>query len=277
MSFEDFSFEMFKKEIKGFEKLDANEEKELIRLAKIGDKSAMEKLIKANMGYIYKCAIKYSNYGLSLSDLIDEGIVALMQAIKNFDLRKKVRLLTYAHYYVENAMKKFITEQAYSVKITLDYREKLERVIKAIEEFKQREGREPTVEEVSRILNIKPETIRKILNHYRGEFSLDQIDEEEESYTKEETFESEMQEGLEEKLEKEFNLENAVKLVKRALDEREFKVIMEYYGIGCKQKTFEELSKELGISKERIRQLKERAIRKLKFIYGDKFKSLFYD
>ncbi len=276
MTFEDFSLEMFKKEIKSFESLSADKERELIRLAKMGNKSAMEKLIRSNLGYIYKCAIKYSNYGVSLSDLIDEGLVALMQAIKNFDLRKRVRLLTYANYYIENAMKKFITEQTYSVKITVDYREKLEKIIKVIEEFKQEEGREPTIEEISKILNMKPETIRKILNQYRGEFSLDQIDEEE-SYTKEETFENEMREGVVEEFEKEFNLENAIKLIRRALDEREFKVIMEYYGIGCKQKTFEELSKELGISKERIRQLKERAIRKLKFIYSDKFKSLFYD
>ncbi|MEO0143459.1 MAG: sigma-70 family RNA polymerase sigma factor [candidate division WOR-3 bacterium] len=267
MIIRDFSLEMLLKEMENAKILNSKEERELIRRARTGDKNAMEELVKSNLRYIYNIALKYANYGIPLSDLIMEGSEALVLAIKKFDLRKKVRLLTYATYYIENAMQKLIAEQSHSLKTTLDYREKLRKILKTIEEFKRKEGREPTLEELSKILNLKPENIRETLNQYRGEFSIDEVNEED-NRTKEEIFEDPHQNFLKEEIEKEINLEKAINLMKRVLDEREFKVIVEYYGIGCERKTFEELAKELNITKERVRQIKENAIRKLRFYFS---------
>lgn len=256
--------------------LSSHQERELIKLAKKGDKLAMEKLINANYGFIYKCALKYSNYGIPIEDLVSEGVLALMQAIKRFDLRKKVKLLTFAAYYIENAMRKITVEQSHSVKITLDYKEKIDKIFKIIEEFKLENNREPTIDEIAKILNTRPENVRKVLNEYRGEFSFDEEKEEDERPT-EETFEDPKQSNLNQIIKNELNLENVINLMKRVLSEREFKIITEYYGILGEKKTFEDLGRELNLSKERIRQIKEKAIRRLRFIYGDIFKELFHD
>jgi RNA polymerase primary sigma factor len=251
-------------------------ERQLIKLAKKGDKLAIEKLINAHYGFIYKCALKYSNYGIPIEDLVSEGILALIQAIKKFDLRKKVKLLTFAAYYIENAMRKITIEQSHAVRITLDYKEKIDKIFKIIEEFKLENKREPTIEEIAKILNIRPESVRKVLNEYRGEFSFDEENEENERPT-EETFEDPKQSKLNQIVENELNFENVLNLMKRILNEREFKIITEYYGILGEKKTFEDLAKELNLSKERVRQIKEKAIRRLRFIYGDIFKELFHD
>ncbi len=256
--------------------LSSREERELIRLAKKGDKLAMEKLINANYGFIYKCALKYSNYGIPIEDLVSEGILGLMQAIKRFDLRKKVKLLTFAAYYIENAIRKLTIEQSHSVKITLDYKKRIDKIFKIIEEFKLTNGREPTIDEIAKILNTRPENVRKALNEYRGEFSLNEETEEDERPT-EETFEDPKQSSLNQIIENELNLENVINLMKRILSEMEFKIVTEYYGILGEKKTLESLANELNLSKERVRQIKEKAIRRLRFIYGDIFKELFHD
>ncbi|MEO0202138.1 MAG: sigma-70 family RNA polymerase sigma factor [candidate division WOR-3 bacterium] len=276
MIYEDFTTELLKKEIEIAKILSPKEERELIRRAKSGDKKAMDELIRSNLRYILKLSYKYSNY-VPISYLVSEGLNALKEAIKKFDLRKRVRLLTFATYYIENAMQKFITEQSHPIKITLDYREKLEKILKTIEEFKKVEKREPTIEELSEALNMKPENIRKILNQYRKAFSLDDVDEENDNRTREETFEDPSQLTLRENIDKEIRLEIAINLIKRALNEREYKIIAEYYGIGCERKTLDEIAKELNISKERVRQIKEEVIKKLRFMYSDKLRHIFYD
>lgn len=271
MGFDEFKIDSIKP-------LNREEERELIKKSKQGDKEATERIINSHLGYIYKMAIEYSkDYGVSIDELVDEGILALFEAIKRFDLKKRVRLLTFASYYIENAMKKYASEQAHSIKVPLDYREKLAKILRVIEEFKQTEEREPTIEEIARILNMRPETVRRTLNEYRGEFSLEELEVEEDKRIPEEKFNNPHQVSLSEEIKSEISLENILKLLKEILDEREFKIISEYYGLFGIQSNFEKLAKELNISKERVRQIKEKAIRKLRFIYGDKLKEIFYD
>jgi len=254
--------------------LSMKREKELIRRAKSGDKEAMEKLLEAHKGYLYQLAKKYISEGIEIEDLISVGFLALMEAIERFDLNKDVKLLTYASYYIENAMKNYVLKLGYSVKITLDHKEKLAKIYKAIEEFKEKNGREPTIEEIAEELNIKPETVRRALNQYKGEFSIDEFYEDDER-PMEEVLEDPKQLELDKEIED--RLEKLLYIMKRVLKEDEFKVVKEYYGILTEKKTFEEIGKELGISKERVRQIKEKAIRRLKFIYSDLIKKLFYD
>lgn len=275
------------KKFMNFKILDMDEnleqERELIRLAKNGNKEAIEKLIKAHERYIEKRVNYYlSKMNLSYSflkdDLLQEGRIALLKAIKNFDLTMQNKLLTYASDFIDGAIIKFLAEQSNIIKYTMDYVEVLKKIREAKEKFMQSEGREPTIEELSQILNMREETLRKIIEAPKIGLHLEEsLDEENDDNRKgEETLDIESEKSLDQTINEEYKLERLKRIIRKILSEREYKIICQYYGIDCEKKTLEDIAKELKISKERARQIKEKAEKKIKF-YGDELRRLIYD
>ncbi len=273
--YEDSSLEILLKEIFNYPILDAHEERKLIERAKKGDIQARNKLIQSNLRYIYKLARKYSGYGVPITDLIDEGVLGLIRAIEKYDLRRRVRLLTYATSWIRQAMMKALTEQSRAIKLSPTFRNKLESIRRAIDEYFKTHQREPTDEEIANLLGMSVDEIKDALMVYRGQVSLDEFVDDDEKRSLEEVFEDELQESMEERTRKEIGRDKLLSILKMELNEREYKIIKEYYGLeNNPPKTLEEIGKELGISRERVRQIKDKALKRVKFKYGKFLKGL---
>jgi len=269
------SLKVFLEEIYKYPLLTAEEERELIRRAKKGDIEARNKLINSNLRYIYKMAKKYSGMGIPISDLINEGVLGLIKAIDKYDLKRRVRLLTYATSWIRQAMMKALTEQSRAIKLNSSIKGKLDKVRRAMEDYYQRYQREPSEEELAQITGMSIDEVKEVLNIYKGQFSIDELIGDDNGRTIEETFPDPFEEEIEEKIKKEERINRFMEILERELNERERKIIVEYYGLHLKEpKTLEQIGKELGISRERVRQIKERALRKLKFKYGHLLKAI---
>lgn len=269
------SLKVFLEEIYRYPLLTAEEERELIRKAKQGDIEARNKLINSNLRYIYKMAKKYSGMGIPISDLINEGVLGLIKAIEKYDLKRRVRLLTYATSWIRQSMMKALTEQSRAIKLNSTAKGKLDRIRRAIEDYFQKYQREPSDEELAEMTGMSIEEVKEVMNIYRGQFSIDELIGGEEGRTIEETFPDPFEEEIEEKIQKEERINRFMEILERELNERERKIVIEYYGLHLgKPKTLEEIGKELGISRERVRQIKERALKKLKFKYGHLLKAI---
>ncbi len=269
------SLKVFLEEIFKYPLLTAEEERELIKKAKKGDIEARNKLINSNLRYIYKMAKKYSGMGIPISDLINEGVLGLIKAIEKYDLKRRVRLLTYATSWIRQSMMKALTEQSRAIKLNSSIKGKLDRVRRAMEEYYQKFQREPSEEELAQITGMSIEEVKEVVNIYKGQFSIDELIGDENGRTIEETFPDPFEEEIEEKIKKEERINRFLEILERELNEREKKIIVEYYGLDLNEpKTLEQLGKELGISRERVRQIKERALRKLKFKYGHLLKAI---
>jgi len=269
------SLKVFLEEIYKYPLLTAEEERELIKRAKKGDIEARNKLINSNLRYIYKMAKKYSGMGIPISDLINEGVLGLIKAIDKYDLKRRVRLLTYATSWIRQAMMKALTEQSRAIKLNSSIKGKLDKVRRAIEDYYQKYQREPSDEELAQITGMSIDEVKEVLNIYKGQFSIDELIGDDNGRTIEETFPDPFEEEIEEKIKKEERINKFMEILERELNERERKIIVEYYGLHLKEpKTLEQIGKELGISRERVRQIKERALRKLKFKYGHLLKAI---
>ncbi len=269
------SLKVFLEEIYRYPLLTAEEERELIRKAKQGDIEARNKLINSNLRYIYKMAKKYSGMGIPISDLINEGVLGLIKAIEKYDLKRRVRLLTYATSWIRQSMMKALTEQSRAIKLNSTAKGKLDRIRRAIEDYFQKYQREPSDEELAEMTGMSIDEVKEVMNIYRGQFSIDELIGGEEGRTIEETFPDPFEEEIEEKIQKEERINRFMEILERELNERERKIVIEYYGLHLgKPKTLEEIGKELGISRERVRQIKERALKKLKFKYGHLLKAI---
>ncbi len=269
------SLKVFLEEIYKYPLLTAEEERELIKRAKKGDIEARNKLINSNLRYIYKMAKKYSGMGIPISDLINEGVLGLIKAIEKYDLKRRVRLLTYATSWIRQSMMKALTEQSRAIKLNSSIKGKLDKVRRAIEDYYQKYQREPSDEELAQITGMSIEEVKEVVNIYKGQFSIDELIGDENGRTIEETFPDPFEEEIEEKIKKEERINRFMDILERELNERERKIIIEYYGLHMHEpKTLEQIGKELGISRERVRQIKERALRKLKFKYGHLLKAI---
>ncbi len=269
------SLKVFLEEIYKYPLLTAEEERELIRRAKKGDIEARNKLINSNLRYIYKMAKKYSGMGIPISDLINEGVLGLIKAIEKYDLKRRVRLLTYATSWIRQSMMKALTEQSRAIKLNSSIKSKLDKVRRAMEDYYQKYQREPSEEELAQITGMSIEEVKEVVNIYKGQFSIDELIGDDNGRTIEETFPDPFEEEIEEKIKKEERINRFMDILEKELNERERKIIVEYYGLHMHEpKTLEQIGKELGISRERVRQIKERALRKLKFKYGHLLKAI---
>jgi RNA polymerase primary sigma factor len=247
---------------------DPEEEKRLARRAQAGDPTAAERLVTANLRFVISYVKKYQGHGLELSELVAIGNEGLLKAVRKFDPEHGVKFISYAVWWVRQAVLKALAEQTRSVRIPLNQNSALIRMSRAESFLAQELGREPTDHEVALALNDTVDNIRAARRMTGAEVSLDAPVERQDRASS--TFgervagtgHGEIEEMTDSRLRREF----IERLFERHLTPRERKILSLYYGLeeGSEALTLEKIGALLGVTRERIRQIRERAFEKLR-------------
>ena len=255
-------------EIGRYPLLSAEEEKALaVRSQDNGDQAARKKLIESNLRFVVSVARKYTGYGLALSDLIQEGNIGLMKAIEKFDYHYGTRVTTYAFSWIRQSIFRAITDCGRSIRIPAHSRETIYKIEKEERKFKLAHGRKPSFAELADILKMKEKDIEFLLQISAGTISFDTPFGEEGDMTLADTVPDKSTLSPEDVIENayvESLCEKLWALIDR-LPERERKILIYRNGLDNEtQKTLDELAKEEGLSRERIRQIQIKVERKLR-------------
>lgn len=247
---------------------DPAEERRLARLAQKGDERAAERLVTANLRFVISYVKKYQGHGLDLSELVAIGNEGLLKAVRKFDPDQGVKFISYAVWWVRQAVLKALAEQTRSVRIPLNQNSQLIRLSRAETILGQVLRRDPTDDEVARLIGETPENVRSARQMSATEVSLDApIDRSDrEASTLGERFAgvdgAEIEEVTDYKLMREF----IERVFRKYLTPRERKILYLYYGLeeGSEAMTLERIGALMGVTRERIRQIRERAFEKLR-------------
>jgi len=259
----DDSVRMYLKEIGKIELLKAEEERELASRMAEGDEEAKNKLIESNLRLVVSIAKKYMNRGLSLLDLIQEGNIGLIKAVDKFDYTKGFKFSTYATWWIRQAITRAIADQARTIRIPVHMVETINKLTRVQRQLVQDLGREPTTEELAKEMGMEPAKIREIQKISQDPISIDKpVGEEEDSHLVDFISNDELA-APEEEVARILLKEDLIKAL-NSLTERERKVIELRFGLkdGIPM-TLEQVGKKLGVTRERIRQIEAKAIRKL--------------
>ena len=261
---ESVSLDKYLNDISKIDMLAAEDEAELARRIRSGDKAALERLTKANLRFVVSVAKQYQNQGLSLSDLINEGNVGLMKAAKRFDETKGFKFISYAVWWIRQSILQAIVEYSRIVRLPLNKVGSYNKVNEAYLSFVQEFEREPTHEELAELLNMTPKEISNMLQGGGRHLSFDApVGGEEGDATMLDLMIFD-DDSPDLKLMAQ-SLKDEVKHGLSILSPREIEVLSTYYGLnGNKSLTLEEIGELFGLTRERVRQIKERAIRRLR-------------
>ncbi len=260
----DGALEQYFKEISQYPLIDRDEEVRLAQGIRRGDDEALDKLVKSNLRFVVSMSKKYRNQGVPLPDLINEGNVGLIRAAQRFDERKGTRFVTYAAWWIRQAILQALAEQSRIVRVPVNRAGEVRRVARRRSELAQELGREPTTKEIARVLNLRVEEVEELFAAASAHLSLDAplFPGEESSLLDclpdsvspgpdEEAFEKALGDCLDAALE--------------TLEERESHVLRLYFGLGrATPRSLEEIGAEMGITRERVRQIKEKALTRLR-------------
>jgi len=241
------------------------EEAVLARKIRAGDMEALERMTQANLRFVVSVAKQYQNQGLSLSDLINEGNVGLMKAAKRFDETKGFKFISYAVWWIRQSILQSIVENSRLVRLPLNKVSSYSKVNEAFVSFVQEFERNPTHEELADLLEMKVKDISNVMNGGGRHLSMDApIGGEEGESTMLDLFQSKDGKAPDLGLMEE-SLKEEVSFGLSLLSSREIEVLSSYYGLnGHKSLTLEEIGELYGLTRERVRQIKERALRRLR-------------
>ena len=263
---DDQALEAYLREVRDYPLLTREEEVELARRIKQGDQKALEKLTSSNLRFVISVAKKYQNRGMSLLDLISEGNVGLMEAAYRFDETKGFKFISYAVWWIKQAILKALSEQSRIVRVPLNRVGDAQKVDKRISALCQRYGREPTVEEIAGEAGMSPEDVEKALDISRPHLSLDDPGHQEGGRTLLDTIPRDDEAFQESPFEKRFGI--SVEETLSILDEREAEIIRRYFGLDNQDpESLKDIGASFGITRERARQLKERALAQLRKVH----------
>lgn len=261
---EDRSLDLYLREIGETPLINAEEEVRLARRIKQGDKRALEKLTKANLRFVVSVAKQYQNQGLSLADLINEGNIGLIKAAKRFDETRGFKFISYAVWWIRQAILQALAEQSRIVRLPLNRVGTLHKIGKVSSRLEQGLGREPSPEEIAKELELTEGEVADTLKISNSHLSLDAPFSVSEDNSLIDVLEDEFQPSPDESL-----LKDSLRVeIEKALDSltpREAEVINLYFGLnGEKALTLEEIGARFSLTRERVRQIKEKAIRRLR-------------
>lgn len=255
--------------------LTPEEEVALANRIKQGDEEALEKLTEANLRFVVSVAKQYQNQGLSLPDLINEGNVGLMKAAKRFDPTRGFKFISYAVWWIRQSILAAIIEYSRMVRLPLNKVSAYNKVNEAHVQFVQEFEREPTHEELADLLDINPKEIGNMLRGGNRHVSVDApVSSEEGSATMLELMQMDDDESPDLELMNQ-SLVNEIKIGLKNLSPREQEIVASYFGLdGHQSHTLDEIGEMYGLTRERVRQIRERAIRRLrKSVNKDNLKS----
>ncbi len=259
----DDSVRMYLKEIGKIPLLSSDQEKDLAMKMADGDQDAKDKLVESNLRLVVSIAKKYMNRGLALLDLIQEGNIGLIKAVDKFDYSKGFKFSTYATWWIRQAITRAIADQARTIRIPVHMVETINKLTRVQRGLIQDLGREPTIEELAENMEMSPDKIREIQRISQDPVSIDKpVGEEEDSHLVD-FISSDQGEAPDEEVAKTLLKEELLKVLE-TLTERESKVLKLRFGlVDGRNRTLEEVGHELGVTRERIRQIEAKAIRKL--------------
>jgi RNA polymerase primary sigma factor len=261
---ENQSLDKYLTEIAKVDLITAEQEAELAKRIRNGDQIALEKLVKANLRFVVSVAKQYQNNGMSLGDLINEGNVGLIKAASRFDETRGFKFISYAVWWIRQSIMQALAEQSRIVRLPLNRVGSLNKISKAFSELEQKFHREPSVEEIATLLNISVDEVMNNQQLSGRHVSVDApfVQGEENSLLDvlQDNGEQTPDQGL-----MEGSLRKEVQRALSTLSERESLVISSYFGLdGSQAMTLEEIGEKFDLTRERVRQIKEKATRKLK-------------
>ena len=254
-------------EIAKNELLTAEQEAELAKRIRLDDIDALEILVKANLRFVVSVAKQYQNQGLPLSDLINEGNLGLIRAARKFDETRGFKFISYAVWWIRQAMMQAIVEQSRIIRLPVSKIGAYSKITKAFQKFEQEFQREPDVEELMEMLGMTKDEIEAYFRVNTVTLSTDQVvggsEDEGSTSLKDMLYDKEDASAEDQLMQK--TVENEITQMLQGLSEREAEIIACYFGLNGKTPmTLEEIGQEYNLTRERVRQIKERCIQRLK-------------
>ena len=257
------SLNQYMREIGKIKLLTREEEIKLAGAIKQGDLKAVQEMVRRNLKYVVTVANKYRGFGMSLQDLIEEGNIGLIQAAKRFDVSRNVKFITYAVWWIKQAIMHSLAEQSGTVKLPVKQAGKVTRFNKKSQEMCQDMEREPTQSEVAKSLGYNDDEINSIMRAYRTHLSLDTPLKNDEHTPYLDLLENENLIPYDDQIMRE-SLSEKVDQMLEDLSEREATILKMRFGFIGEAKTLEEVGQEIGLSRERVRQIEKRAKERMK-------------
>jgi RNA polymerase primary sigma factor len=276
-SYEEGSLDQYLRDISAYPLISREEEAELARRIRVGDQDALDKLVRSNLRFVVSVSKKYQNQGVSLSDLINEGNLGLIRAGHKFDETKGIKFISYAVWWIRQAILQALAEQSRIVRVPLNRAGTLHRIGKRANTLLQELGREATHAEIAEGMDITEEEVAKTMAISQVHLSLDApmtpgednrlldyLPDLHHATPDEQTFEKALTKAIADSL--------------GSLKERESKVLRLYFGIDdTEPMTLEEIGTLMGITRERVRQIKEKALSRLRHVSRSKALESFRD
>ena len=260
---ESASLDKYLQEIGREELVSPEEEVELAQRIRKGDQEALEKLTRANLRFVVSVAKQYQNQGLSLPDLINEGNLGLIKAAEKFDETRGFKFISYAVWWIRQSILQALAEQSRIVRLPLNQVGSLNKINKALGKFEQENERQPSTEELSELIDIPKDKIADTLRVSGRHVSVDAPFVEGEDNSLLDVLPNDDSPSADKGLNNE-SLSTEIERALQILTPREREIIKSFFGIGCQEMTLEEIGERLDLTRERVRQIKEKAIRKLK-------------
>ena len=260
---ESASLDKYLQEIGKEDLITVEEEVELAQRIKKGDQEALEKLTKANLRFVVSVAKQYQNQGLSLPDLINEGNLGLIKAAEKFDETRGFKFISYAVWWIRQSILQALAEQARIVRLPLNLVGSLNKINKAFARFEQENERTPSPEELANALELPKEKVSDTLRVAGRHVSVDAPFADGEDNSLLDVLVNTDSPNADRGLINE-SLSTEVERALSTLTDREKDIIKYFFGIGCQEMTLEEIGEKFGLTRERVRQIKEKAIRRLR-------------
>lgn len=260
---ESASLDKYLQEIGKEELVSPEEEVELAQRIRKGDKAALEKLTRANLRFVVSVAKQYQNQGLSLPDLINEGNLGLIKAAEKFDETRGFKFISYAVWWIRQSILQALAEQSRIVRLPLNQVGALNKINKALQKFEQENERQPSTAELSEMIDVPKDKISDTLRVSGRHVSVDAPFVEGEDNSLLEVLPNDDSPSADKGLVNE-SLNIEIERALSTLSSREREIIKSFFGIGCQEMTLEEIGEHFGLTRERVRQIKEKAIRRLK-------------
>ncbi len=264
------SLDKYLHEIGKVDLISAEEEVKLARDIKKGNKKALDRLIKCNLRFVVSVSKQYQNQGLSLPDLINEGNLGLIKAAQRFDETRGFKFISYAVWWIRQSILQALAEQARIVRLPLNKIGSINKINKTFAQLEQEYQREPSAEEIANILEMSPKDVKEALKASGRHVSMDAPINPDEENTLYDILLSNDDISPDKKLIRD-SLRKEIDRSLSTLSKREASIIRLYFGLNGKPPySLEEIGKEFGLTRERVRQIKEKAIKRMKTTFRSK-------
>ena len=225
---------------------------------------AKEKLIKANLRFVVSVAKQYQHQGLNLTDLIDEGNIGLVKAAEKFDETRGFKFISYAVWWIRQSILQAIAEQSRIVRLPLNQVGAVSKLNQVSSEFVQKHNRRPSVQELSDLTGIDETKISQSLSADNHHMSIDAPFSDDDDNSMSDMLSSGEDTRTDRQVDYESMSDDLKAVLKSVLTDREIKIVTECFGIGCQERGLEEIGTEMGLTRERVRQIREKSIEKIR-------------